>query len=77
MEAKKALYSYLLVHEVLTNSRVMARVRGALIDVFFTAKARKSHLTITAGKGKSLILIFCPRWKNRRSVSYWHMHRAK
>lgn len=75
---KKELYSDLLVHKVSTNTSVVAGARGALIDVFLTVKARKSHLTITAAEEKSLILIFCLRWKiEDLSVPYRHMHRAK
>lgn len=75
---KKECYSHLLVHKVLTNGSVEARARGALIDVFLTVKARKSHITFTARKEKSLKLIFCLRWKiEDLSVSCWHMQRAK
>lgn len=49
----------LLVHKILTCASILARARGTLIDIFLTEKARKSHLTNTAGKEKSLILIFC------------------
>lgn len=53
-----------------------AGARGTLIDVFLTAKAGKSHLTNTARKEKSLILIFCLRWKIE-DVSYRHVHRVR
>lgn len=56
---------FLLVYEVLTNASVLARTRSTLVDVLLAVKARKSHLTITAGKEKSLILIFCLRWKKK------------
>ncbi len=71
---KKELYSYSLVHEVSTNTAVAAGARSALIDVFLTLKARKSHLTITAGKEKSLILIFCLRRKIERSIRFLLAH---
>lgn len=73
---KSSIHLRLLVHEVLTNAGVAAGARGTLIDVFLTAKARKSHLTITAGREKSLILIFCLRWeKEDLSVSHWPIAR--
>lgn len=49
----------------MTNAGVVARTRGALIDVFLAVKARKSVFTITAEKEKSLILIFHLRWKKK------------
>lgn len=52
----------------MTNASVLARTRSTLVDVFLAVKARKSHLTITAGKEKSLTLIFCLRWKKRRRL---------
>lgn len=52
----------------MTNAGVVARTRGALIDVFLAVKARKSVFTITAEKEKSLILIFHLRWKKKRSI---------
>lgn len=53
------LHICLLVHKILTCASILARARGTLIDIFLTEKARKSHLTNTAGKEKSLLLIFC------------------
>lgn len=53
----------------MTNASVLARTRSTLVDVFLAVKARKSHLTITAGKEKSLTLIFCLRWKKKKKIN--------
>lgn len=54
----------------MTNASVLARTRSTLVDVFLAVKARKSHFTITAGKEKSLTLIFCLRWKKKRLICF-------
>lgn len=43
-----------------------AGARGTLIDVFLTAKARKSHLTNTARKEKIINIDILPQMENRR-----------
>lgn len=46
------MIKFLLVYEILTNGRVVARTRSALVDVCLAVKARKSRLTVATGKEK-------------------------